>query len=237
MTSVLISPRVVALRVFGSHVRGDAREDSDWDVLAVVQSSNAKMRDDLVVEVRRTLPLADVSFYAPSTIRRMFQEGHLFAWHLYRESMSLGHEPDFINELGEPRPYDRALDDIEALRDILNTVEASTLECPTRATYEAGLIFVSARNIALSASWFCGGHPDFSRHSPFGLDLGTVFPLTREEYDECVRARLAGTRGIECTPLPAEFVAEAASKVSAWAAEISNCVAELVSERTSPQKV
>lgn len=228
MISKPVSLDVVALRVFGSHVRGDAREDSDWDVLAVVQSSNAETRDNLVAEVRRSLPRADVSFYAPSTIRRMFEEGHLFAWHLYRESRSFVPQPDFIDGLGEPHPYGRALEDIQALRGILDTVEASALECPARATYEAGLIFVAARNIALSASWFCRGRPDFSRYSPFQLNLGRLFPLTREEYDDCVRARLAGTRGIECTPLPAEFVAAAGSKVSAWAAEVSNCVAELI---------
>jgi hypothetical protein len=230
-----LPPEIVALRMFGSRVRGDARVDSDWDVLAVVDGGSAQVRRSVDDIVRAELPKADLSFYAASTIRRMFASGHLFAWHVYHESRKLiPASVDLLDSLGIPSPYTRATEEIAELRSVLDSVEPSLAACPERATYEAGLLFVCCRNIALSASWFSASGLDFSRYAPFHLQIRSVrFPLTHEEYDACVRARLAGTRGMDCEPLPAAFVAEVASKAAAWAGHVFAEIRELVYERSS----
>jgi hypothetical protein len=219
-----IPTEVVALRSFGSRVRGDAREDSDWDVLAIIRGGSRQLRKELSDAVQARIPRSDVSFYGVSTIQQMYATGHLFAWHLYRESKSLvAGSADLLAELGPPAPYVRATDDIADLRVVLDSIESSVLSCPERSTFEAGLLFVCSRNIALSASWFSSAGLDFSREAPIGLKLPHIrpFPLTREEYAACARARIAGTRGIACKPLLAKFVAGAAARVSGWAHEVS----------------
>lgn len=53
-----ISPvrdRILDLILFGSHARGDARPDSDYDLLVVVQERDALLRDILYDGVMRAL--------------------------------------------------------------------------------------------------------------------------------------------------------------------------------------
>lgn len=192
---------IVSLRLFGSVARNDSDPMSDLDILGVVGSSFerrtiAKIQEDVERTFERR---ASFSWYGENRVREMFSSGHLFAWHLYLESVPLiqGRTNDLIDTMGCPAAYNEAEADIESLIDILRTVPGAVTMCPANAAYEAGVTFVCLRNIALSASWYSAAGLDFSRYSPYGIEknLGIPFPLNKCEYDLLVMSRLSGKRG------------------------------------------
>ncbi len=48
----LCSPRVKEIRLFGSRARGDAREDSDYDVLLVLDLRSPELRSEILPKSR-----------------------------------------------------------------------------------------------------------------------------------------------------------------------------------------
>ena len=67
----------LASMLYGSHARGDARPDSDVDLLQLVPQSP---RSYLVGS-------ATVVAYTPAQLRMMSLQGSLFAWHLRTEGL------------------------------------------------------------------------------------------------------------------------------------------------------
>jgi hypothetical protein len=63
--------------------------------------------------------------------------------------------------------------------------------------FEHGLLFLTARDIAMAASKALNGGFDFSRYSALRL-RGAPIPFSREEYEFLMACRRATTRG---TPL------------------------------------
>jgi predicted nucleotidyltransferase len=217
---------VVSLRLFGSVARSDSDSLSDLDILGVVESSferrvTLKIEEDVERMFQRR---ASFSWYGKNRLKEMFTSGHLFAWHLYLESIPLirAKSNDMIDTMGCPAVYNEAEADIEALIDILGTIPGAVTKCPANAAYEAGVTFVCLRNIALSVSWYSATGLDFSRYSPYGIEknLEIPFPLNRNEYELLVMSRLSGKRGNCKTNIDDDTLLSFYPKVEEWATTI-----------------
>lgn len=217
---------LISLRVFGSIVRGDADSGSDLDVIAVLHTKEADTDlHDLRVNIQSFFDRkASISFYGQKRLSEMYAAGHLFAWHLFLESRSVvsSLEPDEIARLGRPADYNAAREDVRSLIEILTTIPASLSKSAKNATYEAGVMFVCLRNIALSASWFSDRGLDFTRYSALNLEshTGVRFPISKAEFDLLIQSRLCSQRGLPGPGADAQTVLLLHREAIGWAENI-----------------
>jgi predicted nucleotidyltransferase len=189
--------RSTCLRLFGSTVRGDAMPDSDLDVLCVFLNDDRPDTAELEQELRMRFnaPIS-ISYYSARRVEEMFLTGHLFAWHLYGESRPLDptDTTDFVTDLGKPATYVAAVKEVKELINVLREIRGQIIQRPLNIAYEAGLMYLCLRNIAMSASWYSS--LNFSRRVPYLL--GPPFPKLRidePQYHVYAACRIAGTRG------------------------------------------
>ena len=209
-----------AVRLFGSQARGDADDLSDADVLIVKRSEDDVVSSDSVHSaLRGRVGMSpSVGLYSERRVIKMYEEGDLFAWHLHKESRKLGYlDADFLDSLC-PCDYRNAVRDIELFLDIIRGVDGSLMLAPGNSAYEAGLLFMASRNIAMSASWYLPHGLLFGRRSPFQLreSVGIPFPISEQEHNENMRARVLGHRGAPVAEQAASRVADMAKRLLAW---------------------
>lgn len=210
---------ISSLRLFGSTVRGELDDLSDIDVLAVYADKpqpevRAALLDLLIKVFGHTVEVAE---YEERRIRSFFETGHLFAWHLQAESVSIAqHEDVFFLSLPTAAPYLTAGEDagdfLSLARGILDSVESGNFA----PTFEAGLLFVASRNFTLCLSAAVGARPDFSRYSPYRLDSLPPYPLAQTEYERLMRCRKASVRGAAVDAFQPTEARSVAAKVVFW---------------------
>lgn len=212
---------LIGVFVFGSYGRGDHDDTSDLDILAVVENGKGRVPTDKVLKylppILRHLP-PEISWYGQSRVRNMFEGGELFAWHLHGDAQPIFDPSGFLRSLGTPKQYVAAIEDIKSFQSLLDGVPQQLRSAPWNRVYEAGLVYICARNIAMSASAVLLDAPDFSRNSPLNLRDSAPFPLTVTEYSELMHCRLAGQRGQQIPHLnDVGAVISVHARVSAWA--------------------
>ncbi|ANM14026.1 MULTISPECIES: nucleotidyltransferase domain-containing protein [unclassified Rhizobium] len=216
---------LLASYVFGSVGRGQADHLSDLDILAVVENAKGKVPENVVLAtVPATLRRmkSSISWYGENRLREMFANGELFAWHLHRETRPLFDTQGFLAKLGTPSPYRDTERDVASFIKVMREIPAQIALNQGNAIYEAGLIYVCLRNIAMSASWDLCDAPDFSRYSIFNLGGVPRCPLSQVEFEQAMFCRMAGQRG---APPPdgvdAAFVIDVHSRVWPWLEALS----------------
>lgn len=221
------SANILSIRVFGSQVRADADRMSDTDVLVIVDdhSGLAPEKEVLALLPKKYRSNANLSWYGRERIASMFREGHLFAWHLYHESVSIFERDLFFSSLGTPTPYPKAIEDIKSFIAVLGGIAPAIKSAPANVIYELGLLYVCARNIAMAASWHLNATPDFSRYSPFNLPLPIeCLAFSKEEYECCMLARMASQRGSNPKSMSVEEAINLCSRVLRWGQQILNTI-------------
>jgi predicted nucleotidyltransferase len=190
--------RLLGVVMFGSTARGDDDCLSDLDVLAIVRNHSGRISEQ---EVRKHIPAIiahrkpTVSWYGFNRLHSMYEEGELFAWHIFLEGKIL-HGKETIISLGEPSTYRTAMQDIKIFCDTMHSVPRNLRHSQHNAIYELGVLYVCVRNIAMSASWHLSVEPDFSRYSPFNFgEIEALCPITREAYERSMACRAASQRG------------------------------------------
>jgi hypothetical protein len=209
-----------SMYLYGSTSRAEAAADSDVDILVVCgpQKPADEVVRSRVDDLGLGSELVDVSFYGRERLAEMFTSGHLFAWHLFREAKFLGLGPDVLPALGRPAAYSGLLSDAQPLIDLLESIAGHIERCPQNVAYEAGIAFVCARNVAMSASYFSPTGPTFSPFAPYRVDRGcSAFPMSRDLYVRCRQARLATTRGTRAPSIAPSEVVSALGGVVEWA--------------------
>jgi hypothetical protein len=185
---------------FGSICRGDIRQGSDIDLLALVDGYDSRFDPDTF------------SVYSYSRIVDLWSEGNPFAWHLFLESRLVfaSDGSDFLNSLSSPREYTACLRDCEKFYGVFCEAYDSIISRPASKVFELSTLFLSIRNIATCFSLGITDNPDFSRNSARHLGSDSV-PLRSAQYRILERARILSTRGkgpsITCKELD-EVVAE-----------------------------
>jgi hypothetical protein len=205
-----LKENILSIRLFGSCARGDAEECSDIDILCVLDSVTQHLKTAVSELVYKHFGEdVSISFYGQQRFTEMFAEGHLFAWHIFRESHFLHgfNTSDWIETLGEPSRYIDAIWDVRELAEIMATIPENLMNCPANAIYEGGLLCLCVRNIAMSLSWHSQKGLNFSRFAPLGLSCPfPKFPMSSNRYREYLRCRLASTRGLAVGQIDAKQV-------------------------------
>jgi len=219
---MVLPSNVICVCLFGSMARKDHDKLSDADILVVVKDRTGKVPQEIIYKYvcSRIGRIPTVSWYGNQRLQTMFNDGHLFAWHLHRESKLLWGDADINEIFGEPAPYQDALVDISSFQTVLDGVPFALRRCPGNAIYEMGLLYVCIRNIAMSASWHLCDAPDFTRHSPFNLKT-RPFSISRVEYELTMSCRMASQRGTSPnTPVTARIAIELHDKLISWTQDI-----------------
>jgi hypothetical protein len=174
----------VHIYAFGSICRGDLREGSDIDVIALVQGYDSRFDPNMF------------SIYSYSRITDLWTEGNPFAWHLFLESRLIfaSDRQDFLASLGQPAEYTNCLRDCEKFYSVFQAARSSILASAKSKVFELSTIFLSIRNIATCFSLGTKDNPDFSRHSALHLDADSI-AVPNDAYSVLERARILSTRG------------------------------------------
>ena len=172
------------LYAFGSVTSGKVDEESDVDILAIISEASE----------RQVLP-QNWCIYSRAGIREIFQKGTLFAWHLHESAIQLWPQKGgLLKELGPPSSYSGAQTEIAALITVAVEAVNELTSGTASQTYELGLLYVAARDVAMAAAPQVLGHFDFSRYAPFSYPA-LKFPLSLDEYRLLMKCRRAGPRG------------------------------------------
>lgn len=141
------------------------------------------------------------SVYKESRIIEMFKKGHLFAWHLYYESYRIFDKIDLIDKCGRPSNYLNAMDDINFFYSIVDEIFDRIHRNLSNNIYEAGLLYIAIRNIAISASYVLFDRPVFSRYVPiFVSNFSKIdFPVSTDQYNDLMLCRKNGMEGLFVT--------------------------------------
>lgn len=199
--SLLLSS-VSGIFLFGSTARGDPDDSSDVDVLVVYESPlppglRAELQQAIFALFGERVAVAE---YSVARVQEMFDDGHLFAWHLFKEATPIvvpGWTTNTNFVFNRPQLYRDGQKDAERFVGLMKSISLELHVDPGSLIYEAGLIYLSLRNIAMSLSFEELGTPDFSRFSPYNLStrLRLPFPTSRPNYAKLIAARHASQRG------------------------------------------
>lgn len=193
----MIHPSIKNISIFGSATRNDTDHLSDIDLLVLVEDHKGTVPVDEIFllfsgEQQKKL---SISWYGENKLKEMFANGHLFAWHLFLESTPLNQSVKISELLGKPSDYNTALVDIEGLIELLNSTRNELINKSPNIIYELGLIYLAARNIAMSASWHLLEKPEFGRYTP-SIIKNPEFPINRNDYEVLMKCRMASQRGL-----------------------------------------
>jgi predicted nucleotidyltransferase len=108
-----------SLILFGSHARGDARPDSDVDIVQVSS----------MPAVSYNVGVWSISVYTEGLLRALASSGNLFALHLIREARVIAGDPDILWRLSNrfvPRPPNEIVQDVRQALPLLDPTMPDT---------------------------------------------------------------------------------------------------------------
>jgi hypothetical protein len=214
--------RAASFAVFGSQARGTADEKSDFDVIAVVRDVSSVNKVSLVAEVSSRLGVeVGLSIYTENRLSALWDAGSPFAWHLHLQSRPvLGASPNYFR-WPPPAPYAAAASDCSLMHGVLRSSRSRIFARVVGSDcYEAGLLYVCARNIGMFASRELLGSFDFSRCAPYSLPSGSQLDLDMGLYEILVACRHATTRGRAVPFVDAESLRLAADRICGWSERV-----------------
>lgn len=170
---------------FGSICRGEISEESDVDLLAIVEDKDANFN------------LNQYSVYTYARLEEIWKSGNPFAWHLFLEAKLIfsSNKKDYLADLGSPKKYDNYTVDYFKFSKLLNDSIQKIENNSSSYVFELSNIFLAIRNLAICYSLYFLEYPTFSRHSALSIDKKSI-TLPESDYKTLERARILCTRGI-----------------------------------------
>lgn len=170
--------------VFGSICRGELDKNSDVDLLALTESHDALLSQEMF------------SIYSYDRIKFLWKQGNPFAWHLRLESKLIfsPDKSDFLAELGDPSEYEAYNDDFSKFYNLFRSSRDSLILENECRVFDLSSIFLSIRNIATCFSLAALNSPVFSRSSAMNIGKHSIC-IDPNAYRVLERARILCTRG------------------------------------------
>ncbi|MGD9841840.1 MAG: nucleotidyltransferase domain-containing protein [Steroidobacteraceae bacterium] len=168
--------------VFGSLSRGEVDANSDIDTLCICHPNELASTPN------------SMQTYTLDELKEIFINGDLFAHHLYHESKLIysSDGTDVIRNLNSPSPYTNWVDDINSFINIaFYAIEENLLKGQT--VFRKGLLYMSLRDIAMIYSNVKMNVSNFSKYSPYQIDIS--LNTNTEEYEALRLCRISSTRG------------------------------------------
>ncbi|WP_423928922.1 nucleotidyltransferase domain-containing protein [Candidatus Palauibacter sp.] len=179
-----------AVWLYGSHARGDAKSDSDFDVLVIEDPSvyNARVQD-----VVATFRDASISCYSWNEILGMAGYGSLFLHHLRLEGRPLFEDDAchgrFRRLLDELPQYKKVARDLRGFRTVLADVRRA-LTRRWDDPFELSVLGTIVRHSAILGCWM-HGRPHFGRTRPVEVMAEIIgFHEDWTDFGELYRYRL-----------------------------------------------
>lgn len=170
---------------FGSICRGEITKESDIDLLAISSNTESAMDE------------STFSSYSYEKIRKLWNYGNPFAWHLHLESSMVfsSDGSNFLRDLGTPSAYTNAHYDCVSFIDLFEQAKKSIDSGSNSKTFELSTAFIAARNFAICYSLQNRKTPSFSRYSAKQLGSDSL-DISDASFKTLERARLLASRGI-----------------------------------------
>lgn len=209
------STSILSTRLFGSQARKENDLQSDKDVLVIIDE-NTKNLSSMQSHIQNSSN-DDISVYTDKRIKQMFDEGHLFAWHLYLESKPLdGSKNDiWFYSLGRPALYTSEDQDISDFIKILGEALIG-FKNGKNIIFEAGLCHLACRNLGLFLSYKTTQTFDFSRYAAINLAPTWKLDIEKSLYDQLVMCRRISSRGQSLEEISHKQLKIAITKIILW---------------------
>lgn len=219
----ILPPSVLNVSLFGSRSRSDDDADSDLDILIVVANGTGRTQPQIITELveAKFNKKPSLSWYGFRKIKALYSSGDLFAWHLHLEASTVAGTP-LTGLIGNPSSYRTALSDIQDLHRIATDVEKTISVCNANSVFEMGILYVCARNIAMSASWYLAARPSFGRYSPYHLSV--PFNVEPDTYEVMLRCRMASQRGAPPPVVSATQVLDVQRRILLWSESVAKAI-------------
>jgi Nucleotidyltransferase domain len=170
---------------FGSVCRGETDVNSDIDLLALVDAFDPRFDP------------AKYSIYSYSKMKKLWEKGSPFAWHLSIESRILyaSDGADVLRNYGLPAVYMDYVKDCEKFFSVFLEARSSLMATRNSRVFDLSSLFLSIRNISTCFSLGPLNKPNFSRN--IALQIGKPsLPLSLGSYRVLERSRILCTRGV-----------------------------------------
>lgn len=184
--------------LFGSYARKDNDENSDIDILIVIDDCNEKEYISYKEKFAKTLhvPVEWISLYRASKILRMYQYGSYFLWHIKKEGINLYSRNNQLEKLLETLPkYKNVRNDLTEYKQIVEDIEHETEESYFDIDYELSVLASLVRNTCIAIAYL-NGKFDFGRNSVIitcKQICNNSINFTLDEYIELYKYRLYQT--------------------------------------------
>lgn len=152
--------------LFGSVARGDQDEQSDVDILIIIDNCS---EEDYIKYKKQyadilQIPISWISLYRIEKILKMHEKGSYFLWHLKQEGKMLYSKENELNNLLATLPrYCGMKDDIKEYQQILKDVKEECHNAYLCIEYELSVLASLVRNTCIMLSYL-NNRFDFSRN-------------------------------------------------------------------------
>ena len=189
--------------LFGSFARGDYDQNSDVDILIVIddcsETEYVKLKDCFASVLN--IPISWISVYRISKILKMYDNGSYFLWHIKKEGKIIFSRENQLEHLLCTLPqYKNVFRDLNEYNEILQDVIIETENKNICIEYELSIIASLVRNTCIAIAYM-NGNMDFGRNSvvmycfsKYGINIEL------QEYEELYKYRLYQTGKIAKVP-------------------------------------
>ena len=186
--------------LFGSVARGDQDEQSDVDILIVIDNCS---EDDYIKYKKEyasilQIPVSWISLYREKKILKMHEKGSYFLWNLKQEGKVLYSRENELDKLFATLPRYRGMkEDIKEYRQILDDVNEELHNVYLCIEYELSVLASLVRNTCIMLSYL-NNRFDFSRNQVVKYCIDTYkIDVSLEEYRALYKYRSYETGKIQ----------------------------------------
>jgi len=197
--------KIEDLYLFGSVARNDAEENSDIDLLVIIEDCAEKEYIELKDNIAKDFgfPQEWISVYQKSKIEAMHEKGSYFLWHIKLEGKLLYTANNYLARLLDNLPeYKESLNDLQDYEQICQDIKVALKTKDIEGVYELSLLASIIRNTCIAIDYLCE-QPTFGRVSAVETCMDLIeddLGFSVAEYRELYKFRLFMTGKSETAP-------------------------------------